>query len=176
MPSQTEIQKQITDRILEGLKAGCIPWRKTWRPDKNSGAPANAISSRSYSGINPILLDLVAMSRGYTSRFWATYDQWTNLGAQVRKRPADCKPGQWGTQIVFYQAGQENQDRKRRREDRHVSGSSHLHGLQYRSGGWRNRSITCGLQPNPRPSRSHPDYAVGTGSNCRNWCRHPVRR
>ena len=39
MPSQTEIQKQITDRIIEGLKTGNIPWRKPWRPDKNSGSP-----------------------------------------------------------------------------------------------------------------------------------------
>src|SRR5450755_2498556 len=102
MPSQSEIQQQITARIIEGLKNGVVPWRKTWRPDKNSGSPANAISGRNYSGINPILLDLVAMSRGYTSRFWGTFDQWKSLGAQVQKRPADCKPGQWGTQIVFY--------------------------------------------------------------------------
>ncbi len=102
MPSQSEIQQQITARILEGLKAGCIPWRKTWRPDRNSGSPANAISGRNYSGINPILLDLVAMSRGYSSRFWATYQQWASIGAQVKQRPADCKPGQFGTTIVFY--------------------------------------------------------------------------
>jgi antirestriction protein ArdC len=102
MPSQTEIQQQITSRILDGLKSGVIPWRKPWRADKNSGSPANAISGRQYNGINPILLDLVAMSRGYSSRFWGTYQQWASLGAQVRKRPADCKPGCWGTQIVFY--------------------------------------------------------------------------
>ena len=102
MPSQSEIQKQITDRILEGLKAGCIPWRKTWRPDKNCGAPANGISGRCYSGINPILLDLVSMSRGYSSRFWATFEQWKSIGAQVQKRPTECQPGRWGTQIVFY--------------------------------------------------------------------------
>ena len=102
MPSQTEIQQQITARILEGLRNGVVPWRKTWRPDKNSGAPANAISSRCYSGVNPILLDLVSMSRGYTSRFWATYQQWASIGAQVKQRPADCKAGQFGTTIVFY--------------------------------------------------------------------------
>ena len=102
MSSQTDIQKQITDRILEGLKNGVVPWRKTWRPDKNCGAPANAISGRNYSGINPILLDLVAMSRNYTSRFWATFEQWKSIGAQVQKRPTDCQPGRWGTQIVFY--------------------------------------------------------------------------
>jgi antirestriction protein ArdC len=102
MPSQSEIQQQITARILEGLKSGVVPWRKTWRPDKNSGSPANAISRRCYSGINPILLDLVGMSRGYTSRFWATYQQWASIGAQVKKRPTEVERGQWGTQIVFY--------------------------------------------------------------------------
>lgn len=102
MPSQSEIQQQITARILDGLKNGVVPWRKPWRLDPNSGSPANVISRRAYSGINPILLDLVAMSRGYTSRFWATYQQWASLGAQVKKRPSNVKPGQWGTNIVFY--------------------------------------------------------------------------
>lgn len=102
MPTQSDIQKQITARILEGLKSGTIPWRKPWRADKNSGAPANAISRRPYSGINLILLDLVAMSRGYSSRHWGTFQRWASLNAQVQKRPADVKPGLWGTQIVFY--------------------------------------------------------------------------
>lgn len=102
MPSQAEIQKQVTARILDGLKQGNIPWRKPWRADKNAGVPANVISKRPYSGINPILLDLAAMSRGHVSRFWGTYQQWQSLGAQVRQRPSDVKPGQWGTQIVFY--------------------------------------------------------------------------
>lgn len=102
MPSQVEIQRQITERILDGLKNGVVPWRKSWRADKNSGAPANVISKRPYSGVNPILLDLVAMSRGYSSRFWGTFEQWKGIGAQIRKRPADCKPGQWGTSVIFY--------------------------------------------------------------------------
>ena len=102
MPSQTEIQQQITDRILEGLRNGVIPWRKPWSTDSNSGSPANAISRRPYTGINPILLDLVSISRGYTSRYWATYQQWATLGCQVQKRPANIEPGEWGTSIVLY--------------------------------------------------------------------------
>ena len=102
MPTQSEIQHEITARIIDGLKNGVVPWKRYWRNDPNSGSPANAITRRPYSGINPILLDLVAMSRGYTSRWWATYEQWKTLGANVRKRPDDVKPGQWGTNIVFY--------------------------------------------------------------------------
>lgn len=102
MPTQAELQKEITHRILDGLLFGVAPWRKPWRNDPNAGAPANVVSHRNYSGVNPILLDLTAMSRGYTSRWWATYSQWESIGAQVRKRPADVKPGQWGTNIVFW--------------------------------------------------------------------------
>ena len=102
MSSQAEIQKEITHRILDGRMFGVVPWRKPWRNDPNSGSPTNVLSRRSYTGVNPILLDLVAMSRGYTSRWWGTYQQWASLGAHVRKRPADVKPGDWGTNIVFW--------------------------------------------------------------------------
>lgn len=102
MPSQSEIQENITARIIDGLKNGTVPWRKPWRDDPNCGFPRNVVSHRDYRGINPILLDLSAMSRGFQSRWWGTYRQWNSLGVQVRKRPADVKPGQWGTNIVFW--------------------------------------------------------------------------
>ena len=102
MPSQSEIQAEITNRILHALKQGVVPWRKPWRNDPNSGAPANVVSRRLYSGVNPILLDLVSMVRGYTSKWWGTFGQWQSLGAQVKKRPDDIKPGQWGTSVVLW--------------------------------------------------------------------------
>ena len=57
---------------------------------------------RLYSGINPILLDLQSMVRGYTSKWWGTFGQWQSLGAQVKKRPDDVKPGHWGTSVVLW--------------------------------------------------------------------------
>ena len=42
------------------------------------------------------------MVRGYTSKWWGTFGQWQSLGAQVKKRPDDVKPGHWGTQVVFW--------------------------------------------------------------------------
>lgn len=102
MPSQSEIYQNITHRILDALMFGTVPWRKPWRNQPNCGAPANVVSKRRYSGINPLLLDLVAMSRGFDSRWWGTFQQWEALGAHVKKRPADVKPGQWGTNIVFW--------------------------------------------------------------------------
>ena len=72
MPSQAEIQENITVRIIDGLQSGMVPWKKPWRNDPNCGSPANVVSRRNYSGINPILLDLAVQANGFTSRFTTT--------------------------------------------------------------------------------------------------------
>ncbi len=103
MPSSTELRKQITAAIVDALEAGNIPpWRKPWKSDPNAGLPTNAISKRRYSGINVLLLEAASMQHRFESKHWATYRQWAEIGGQVQRRPADVKPGHWGTSIVFY--------------------------------------------------------------------------
>jgi antirestriction protein ArdC len=102
MPSQSEIRKQITDKLIAALENGVMPWRRPWSVSKNSGRPANAISKRCYNGINPLLLELSSMEKGFSSRYWATYRQWQSLNCSVMKRPENIQPGQWGTNIVFF--------------------------------------------------------------------------
>ena len=121
MPSTTELRQQITASIVQVLENGGLPpWRKPWRCDANSGLPTNVVSKRRYSGINVLLLEAASMRHGFESKFWATYRQWSELGGQVKRRPADIKPGQWGTNIVFFKpvkktkindAGEEHEDR-----------------------------------------------------------------
>lgn len=105
MPSQAQIRTKIANEIVEALKSGDLPpWRMPWATHPNGrGLPANAISRRPYSGINPLLLTVHARRHGLRSRFWATFNQWRDMGASVRPRPADVPPGQWGCQIVFFQ-------------------------------------------------------------------------
>lgn len=67
----------------------------------NSGHPCNAVSRRRYTGINPLLLEIAAHRHGLQSKWWGTFRQWSDLGGQVKRRPADVPPGQWGTNIVF---------------------------------------------------------------------------
>jgi antirestriction protein ArdC len=102
MPTQAEIRADIIGRLVESLEQGVIPWRKPWINDPNAGFPANVISSRRYSGANPLLLDLTAQVRGYTSKWWGTYKQWSALGGQVRRRPKDVQPGDWATSIIYF--------------------------------------------------------------------------
>lgn len=102
MASQTELRTQITRQIVDALTAGGLPpWRQPWRADKNCGSPANVVSKRSYTGINPLLLAIAAQKHNLQSRWWGTFNQWKELGGQVKARPAHVPPGRWGTQIVF---------------------------------------------------------------------------
>lgn len=102
MPTQKEIREQITSRIVTAIESGVMPWRRPWRVSPNAGRPVNVVSKAAYRGVNPILLSIAAMQHGLTSKWWATYRQWHQLGCQVKKRPDDVEPGQWGTAIVFF--------------------------------------------------------------------------
>ena len=102
MSSQNEIRQSITDQIVAALQSNALPpWRKPWRCDENAGHPCNAVSQKKYRGVNPILLEIAAARHGFQSKWWGTYRQWSDLGGQVKRRPADVSPGRWGTQIVF---------------------------------------------------------------------------
>ena len=73
-----DIYKMITDRIIEKLETGTVPWHKPWR---SIGAPRNLVSKKFYRGVNIWLLT----AQGYTSPYWATIRQINELGGQVRK-------------------------------------------------------------------------------------------
>jgi antirestriction protein ArdC len=104
MATQAEIREQITNRIVDALKAGTAPWRRPWSNLENTGSPANVVSKRSYSGVNALILPLVAQERGWSSRWWGTFRQWQELGLRVKPRPSHVKPGEWGTRVVFCKA------------------------------------------------------------------------
>lgn len=102
MPSQNELRTQITNQIVDALTAGGLPpWRQPWQADKNCGTPTNVVSKKNYTGINPLLLAITSEKQGFKSRWWGTFKQWSEMGAQVKARPSNVSPGNWGTQIVF---------------------------------------------------------------------------
>lgn len=102
MTTQNELRRRVTDQIVEAVRRGCPPWKKPWCPQKNAGHPANVVTERSYSGVNPLLLNVAASRHGFRSRWWATFNQWTQLGGAVQRRPARVPAGQWGTAIVLF--------------------------------------------------------------------------
>ena len=69
------VYEMVTERIIEQLKNGIIPWEKPWTGIK-SGA-YNRISKKSYSLLNQMLLK--------HDGEYATFKQWQDLGGHVRK-------------------------------------------------------------------------------------------
>ncbi len=70
-----DIYQAVTDRIIEQLDNGVIPWYKPWSGIA-SGA-YNTVSNKTYSLLNQMLLK--------HDGEYATYKQWSELGGQVRK-------------------------------------------------------------------------------------------
>ncbi len=89
---RTDVYQTITDRIIAAIEAGAGDWKMPWHVKDGGTAvvPVNAVSQRAYRGINVLMLWAAAQSAGYPSGIWATYKQWSELGAQVRKGEKAC--------------------------------------------------------------------------------------
>jgi antirestriction protein ArdC len=87
--------ERITAAIQTALLGDVPAWRRPWRTLRENGAatmPRNAITGRSYRGVNACLL----WSQQATDMQYLTYRQASEHGGHVRK-------GEHGTQIVFWQ-------------------------------------------------------------------------
>lgn len=76
------LHQQVTNQILEAVDAAG-EWKPCW-----VGAPSmpkNYVTGRRYNGVNILVLWCAAISKGYRSSKWATYQQWQEAGLQVRK-------------------------------------------------------------------------------------------
>lgn len=69
------VYEMVTDRIIEQLENGLIPWEKPWTGVR-CGA-FNRVSKKSYSLLNQYLLSKTGE--------WATFKQWSDLGGKIRK-------------------------------------------------------------------------------------------
>lgn len=70
----------ITNRIIELLEHGTVPWKKPWTED-GAGIPRNLLSKRPYRGINFWLL----LSLNYEQNLFLTWDQVKAIGGSVNK-------------------------------------------------------------------------------------------
>lgn len=86
--TRPDVYQLITDRIIERLEAGDVPWQKPWRGGE---PPQNLVTRKAYRGINVFLLT----AAGFTSPYWLTYRQAESLGGHVKK-------GAKGYPVVFW--------------------------------------------------------------------------
>lgn len=84
-----DVYQIVTNRIIELLEQGTVPWHKPWTSDDR--LPINLISGKAYRGINTFLLHVA----GYGSPYWLTFNQAKARGGNIRK-------GEKSSIAVFY--------------------------------------------------------------------------
>ena len=84
--------QRVTDRILEMLDAGTVPWQKPWAYTGADGGP-QSVDGRPYRGLNRLLLG----AEDYTDPRWVTFARALKLGGNVRR-------GQKGSLAVFWKS------------------------------------------------------------------------
>ena len=116
MPKQyqkTDIQQEVTNQIINLLEQVDL---KDYHPPFASlsslGLPTNPVTDKAYQGINILSLWSHQQRKSFSSNRWATFKQWKDYCAQVRK-------GEKSSQIIFYKTlikeegeGAEKQDVK----------------------------------------------------------------
>ena len=85
-----DIQKEIAAKVIALMTEHGSDWTRPWASN-GGGMPTNAATGKRYRGVNIMLL----MMTGHSGQHWATYRQWSTMGAQVTK-------GQRATTIVFW--------------------------------------------------------------------------
>src|SRR6185369_13280899 len=91
-----DVYAVVTAQIINAIERGAGTWRMPWHTSgRFAFSPINVISKKPYRGINTVCLWAAAQAKGYESGEWATYQQWQDSGAQVRK-------GEKSTLVVFW--------------------------------------------------------------------------
>lgn len=80
-----QLRNKITTRIIDLLENGVKHSGKRWINNFCKESPRNLKSKNAYRGINALTLWAESMERGYSSPYWLTYNQATELGGSVRK-------------------------------------------------------------------------------------------
>jgi antirestriction protein ArdC len=88
-----DLYAEVSQRIVSELERGAAPWVKPWSATPGQNVPQNAVTNRSYSGCNVVLLWL-ARNRGWATPQFLTFKQAIEAGGNVRK-------GEHGTKVFF---------------------------------------------------------------------------
>lgn len=92
----SDLHETITQHIVDQLETATAKgWRMPWHSSAAKSPAINVNTRAEYNGINRLMLGTAQRVLGYESPEWATYKQWQERGAQVRK-------GERGASVVKY--------------------------------------------------------------------------
>jgi antirestriction protein ArdC len=86
-----DVYQIVTDRIIQLLEQGTVPWHKAWSSDDR--LPMNLCSGKPYRGVNVFLLHVA----GYGLPHWLTLKQANERGGRIR-------PGEKSSIAVFWKS------------------------------------------------------------------------
>jgi antirestriction protein ArdC len=94
--NRVSLYDEVTARIVSELEAGRLPWVQPWGASSGTGPglPRNALTARSYSGVNILILWGAVIEHGWPSQSWLTFRQAQEAGGCVRK-------GEHGVTVVY---------------------------------------------------------------------------
>ncbi len=78
----------VTNRIIEHLEKGVVPWQKPWT---DAGLPKNLVTGKHYRGINVWLLNTL----NYSQNSFLTFKQVKDLGGSIKK-------GEKAQEVIFW--------------------------------------------------------------------------
>lgn len=87
----------VTDKIIDQLEKGVIPWRKPWGTTGTGGLPKNGITGRKYSGINLLMLEW-----GETYYTWNEIQEHNHEAAKKKEPLWKIKKGSKASIVVFF--------------------------------------------------------------------------
>src|SRR5712692_5822293 len=112
-----EVYSRVTSQIVNAIEQGVSNWHMPWHTSgKFAFSPINITSKKPYRGINTVCLWAAAQAKGYERGEWATYQQWQERGAQVRK-------GEKATTVVFWKFANSSAETQEDGEEHAVSSS-----------------------------------------------------
>lgn len=101
-----DVYSEVTNAIIAAIEADpgklVMPWHRS-----ANGTPKNALTGNEYNGVNILSLWANTIIYDHTSSDWASYKQWQENGAQVKK-------GAKSAVIVFYKPLPEKEGEDRR--------------------------------------------------------------
>lgn len=110
---RADVYQRVTDAIVNAIESGIGQYRMPWTVRQDKGfSPLSVGSAKPYRGINTLVLWAQSQSKGYNSALWGTYQQWQELGGQVRKGEHGSPVVYWGT---YEKQTGEDQDEKSHR-------------------------------------------------------------
>lgn len=94
--AKKDIYQEVTNKIIAVLETvDLADYQPPFAALAAQGLPLNPVTEHRYQGINIPSLWFDQQEKGFSSSHWATFNQWKERGANVRK-------GEKGSPIIFY--------------------------------------------------------------------------